>query len=231
MRFHAHMAVSPDEESILLRRSSLDAGSARMPPRLLCAGVLLALFAPARCVVAVARAAAPRFGRPASLWRCSRCAAPPSMLELDRWQDLALRERYPRLQNLSSAILVRRTIEEAELAIKLESEFKTDPSILQARARICTHGCEARALCVRPWRRRPSPVSPFPWAAGHRLHRPLGQTSAGHRPFRHPAAAEPDAERGRGRVAERATAGGAEAAEQDRAKVPQRHQQRCRRRR
>ena len=43
------------------------------------------------------------------------------MLELDRWQDLALRERYPRLQNLSSAILVRRTIEEAELAIKLES--------------------------------------------------------------------------------------------------------------
>lgn len=53
------------------------------------------------------------------------------LMQPDRWQDLALRERFPRLQNLSFAILAKRTVEEAELAIKLEREFQNDASILQ----------------------------------------------------------------------------------------------------
>ena len=38
--------------------------------------------------------------------------------------------RYPRLRDLSLSIRVRRTLEEAELALQLESEFNSDPSIL-----------------------------------------------------------------------------------------------------
>ena len=38
--------------------------------------------------------------------------------------------RYPRLRDLSLNIRVRRTLEEAELALQLESEFNSDPSIL-----------------------------------------------------------------------------------------------------
>ena len=91
----------------------------------------LALLAPAQCVSlgGISRPTPPRH-RP-------RLSVPPLMLQdsgalqQDRWQDLALVERFPRLQNLSNAVLVRRTVGEAELAIKLEGEFNTDPSILQ----------------------------------------------------------------------------------------------------
>ncbi|KAL3919006.1 MAG: hypothetical protein SGPRY_005790 [Prymnesium sp.] len=56
-------------------------------------------------------------------------------MQQEMWESLALQQRYPRLQNLSAAVVTRRTVEEAELAIKLEREFQSDPSILKASAR------------------------------------------------------------------------------------------------
>lgn len=52
-------------------------------------------------------------------------------LQDEGWEQLALRQRYPRLRDIVASIGVRRTIEEAELAIQLESEFNQDPSILR----------------------------------------------------------------------------------------------------
>jgi len=49
----------------------------------------------------------------------------------DEWGGLTLSRRYPLLRDISVSIRVRRTVEEAELALKLEGEFNPDPSILQ----------------------------------------------------------------------------------------------------
>ena len=38
-----------------------------------------------------------------------------------------MRERYPVLRDISASIQTRRTVEESELALKLEKEFRADP--------------------------------------------------------------------------------------------------------
>ena len=47
----------------------------------------------------------------------------------EQWVALAMRERYPILRDISSSILTRRTLEEAELALKVEEDFRNDPSL------------------------------------------------------------------------------------------------------
>ena len=47
------------------------------------------------------------------------------------WAAMALRERYPVLRDLTKSIRARRTVEEAELAIKLEDEYRADPSLFE----------------------------------------------------------------------------------------------------
>tara|TARA_B110001452_G_scaffold9415_1_gene8075 strand:- start:1379 stop:3085 length:1707 start_codon:yes stop_codon:yes gene_type:complete len=47
----------------------------------------------------------------------------------EQWVALAMRERYPILRDISSSILTRRTLEEAELALKVEEDFRADPSL------------------------------------------------------------------------------------------------------
>ena len=44
---------------------------------------------------------------------------------------LEVRERWPELRNIQGSIRACRTLDEAELAVKLESDFRTDPSILR----------------------------------------------------------------------------------------------------
>ena len=46
---------------------------------------------------------------------------------------LAMRERYPVLRDISASIQTRRTVEESELALKLEEEFRADPCRKQCR--------------------------------------------------------------------------------------------------
>ena len=48
---------------------------------------------------------------------------------------LAMRERYPVLRDISASIQTRRTVEESELALKLEKEFRADPCRKQCRQR------------------------------------------------------------------------------------------------
>ena len=55
--------------------------------------------------------------------------APPSVNE--DWSGFLLRERYVKLRDIALTISVRRTIDEAELALKLAADFGADPSILQ----------------------------------------------------------------------------------------------------
>lgn len=73
---------------------------------------------------------------------CTRCRIGPTMATADTandvelpqelsWDRLALCERYPRLRDIAASIRVRRTVEEAELAIQLEAEFNQDPTILR----------------------------------------------------------------------------------------------------
>ena len=47
------------------------------------------------------------------------------------WSGFLMRERYAKLRDISLSISVRRTIDEAELALKLAEDFGADPSILQ----------------------------------------------------------------------------------------------------
>ena len=47
------------------------------------------------------------------------------------WSGFLLRERYTKLRDIALTISVRRTIDEAELALKLADDFNSDPSILQ----------------------------------------------------------------------------------------------------
>ena len=49
----------------------------------------------------------------------------------EQWVALAMRERYPILRDISLSIETRRTIEEAELALKLESEYRADPTLFE----------------------------------------------------------------------------------------------------
>ena len=44
---------------------------------------------------------------------------------------LAMRERYPILRDISASIRTRRTVEESELALKLEAEFRADPTLFE----------------------------------------------------------------------------------------------------
>ena len=46
-----------------------------------------------------------------------------------------MRERYPVLRDISASIQTRRTVEESELALKLEKEFRADPCRKQCRQR------------------------------------------------------------------------------------------------
>lgn len=55
--------------------------------------------------------------------------SPPSVSE--DWSGFLLRERYAKLRDIALTISVRRTVDEAELALKLASDFGADPSILQ----------------------------------------------------------------------------------------------------
>ena len=69
------------------------------------------------------------------------CDAPPEQdspatdsVPLDeQWVGLAMRERYPILRDISASIRTRRTVEEAELALKLEAEYRADPCRKQCR--------------------------------------------------------------------------------------------------
>ena len=47
----------------------------------------------------------------------------------EQWVALAMRERYPTLRDISASIRARRTVEEAELALKVEEDFRVDPSL------------------------------------------------------------------------------------------------------
>jgi hypothetical protein len=49
----------------------------------------------------------------------------------DDWSVFLQRERHERLRDIALGISVRRTVDEAELALKLAREYKSDPSILQ----------------------------------------------------------------------------------------------------
>ena len=44
---------------------------------------------------------------------------------------LEVRERWPELRTIQGSIRACRTLDEAELAVKLESDFRTDPTILR----------------------------------------------------------------------------------------------------
>ena len=45
-----------------------------------------------------------------------------------------MRERYPILRDISASIRTRRTVEESELALKLEAEFRSDPTLFEGKA-------------------------------------------------------------------------------------------------
>merc|ERR1719247_3351817 len=49
----------------------------------------------------------------------------------EQWVSLAMRERYPILRDISASIRTRRTVEEAELALKLEGEYRADPTLFE----------------------------------------------------------------------------------------------------
>lgn len=51
--------------------------------------------------------------------------------EPEAWVALAMRERYPVLRDISCSIRTRRTVDEAELALKLEEDFRADPSLFE----------------------------------------------------------------------------------------------------
>jgi hypothetical protein len=57
---------------------------------------------------------------------------PEQAVPLDeQWVGLAMRERYPILRDISASIRTRRTVEESELALKLEAEFRADPTLFE----------------------------------------------------------------------------------------------------
>jgi len=57
---------------------------------------------------------------------------PEQAVPLDeQWVGLAMRERYPILRDISASIRTRRTVEESELALKLEAEFRSDPTLFE----------------------------------------------------------------------------------------------------
>ena len=47
------------------------------------------------------------------------------------WSSFLVLQRYERLRDIALSIRVRRTVDEAEFALKLASEYQSDPSILQ----------------------------------------------------------------------------------------------------
>lgn len=49
----------------------------------------------------------------------------------DDWQNWLQRARYARLREIALSISVRRTVEEAELAVKLAQEYSSDATLLQ----------------------------------------------------------------------------------------------------
>jgi len=49
----------------------------------------------------------------------------------DEWDAWLLRERHARLQKIALSISVRRTVDEAELGLRLAEDFSSDPSILE----------------------------------------------------------------------------------------------------
>jgi len=57
--------------------------------------------------------------------------APDSVPLDEQWVGLAMRERYPILRDISASIRTRRTVEESELALKLEAEFRADPTLFE----------------------------------------------------------------------------------------------------
>ena len=59
----------------------------------------------------------------------SAVAEPPPVGE--DWSGFLMRERYAKLRDIALSISVRRTIDEAELALQLADDFGADPSILQ----------------------------------------------------------------------------------------------------
>ena len=57
--------------------------------------------------------------------------AAASEIPTDDWSAFLLSERHERLRGIALSIRVRRTLDEAELAVKLAQEYQADPSILQ----------------------------------------------------------------------------------------------------
>jgi len=49
----------------------------------------------------------------------------------EQWVSLAMRERYPILRDIIASIRTRRTVEESELALKLEGEYRADPTLFE----------------------------------------------------------------------------------------------------
>jgi len=67
--------------------------------------------------------------RPSSVQLLSATAVASETEEPEQWVALAMRERYPILRDISASIRAKRTIEEAELALKIEEDFRVDPSL------------------------------------------------------------------------------------------------------
>ena len=73
------------------------------------------------------------------------------------WSWWLQRPRYPELRDIALSISVRRTVDEAELAVKLANEY-SDPSLLQVRCCARVAPADARRSLHRKTSR-----------AGHRL--------------------------------------------------------------
>lgn len=50
---------------------------------------------------------------------------------VEDWSTWLMKARYARLRDIARSISIRRTVDEAELALKLSSEYQSDPTILQ----------------------------------------------------------------------------------------------------
>jgi len=77
-----------------------------------------------------APAAAEAVGAAAASAASAEDAAEESERDLE-WEVLASNERFSRLADISRSIGQRRTVEEAEFALRLEEDFNADPSILR----------------------------------------------------------------------------------------------------
>ena len=101
--------------------------------------MLLSCFASLAFSPGGLRAVVPRHHRSARCGVAVALDAPPEpytdpeeAVPLDeQWVGLAMRERYPILRDISASIRTRRTVEESELALKLEEEFRADPSLFE----------------------------------------------------------------------------------------------------